>query len=71
MMEKKKNRHNKGAWVSSRRCFNCNSITLLKKYENDRKKYEDKGMTLEDGNLMRCVMMCDKGWFYSTGTIST
>lgn len=69
-MEKKK-RYNKGAWVSSRRCFECNSISLLKKYENDRKKYEDKGMTLVDGKLTRCVMMCDKGWTHSSGTIST
>ncbi len=70
-MEKKKKRFNKGAWVSSRRCFNCNSITLLKRYENDRKKYEDKGMTLVDGKLNRCVMMCDKGWFHFSGSISS
>lgn len=70
MMEKKK-RFNKGAWVSSRRCFNCNSISLLKSYENDRNKYEDKGMTLDDGKLNRCVMMCDKGWFHFSGSISS
>jgi len=65
-------RYNRGKWVSSLRCFNCNSISLLVKFGEDRKKYEDKGMKVgEDGKLTRCVMMCDKGWFHSSGNINS
>jgi len=70
--QKLKMRYNKGSWVSSMRCFNCNSISKLKDLGEDRKNYEDKGMTLgEDKKLTRCVMMCDKGWFHSTGKITS
>ena len=70
--QKLKMRYNKGAWVSSMRCFNCNSIENLKRLEDDRKKWEDKGMTKgEDGKPVRCVMMCDKGWFQSSGKITS
>jgi len=66
----KKLRYNKGTWVGSRRCMNCNSITLLKNLEGDRKKFENSGKyTNMDGDIIDC--MCDKGWFHTSGTISS
>ena len=71
-VQKQKIRYNRGKWVSSLRCFNCNSIPDLQRLGDDRKKWEDKGMTKgEDGKPVRCVMMCDKGFFHSSGNINS
>jgi len=66
-----KTRYNKGRWITTFRCMNCNDLDLLEKLGDDRKKYENKGMTLDDGKEIPCVMMCDNGWFHQSGTISS
>lgn len=61
-----------GVWVSSRRCQVCNPVSLLKKLEETgkRKKFEDKGMIEEDGQIIECPNLCEKGWFRTKGTLS-
>ena len=59
-----------GKWIQSIRCYNCNSISDLKKLDDRRKEFENTGMTEDEGKKIRCVMMCDKGFFYSSGTLS-
>ena len=61
-----------GVWVSSRRCQVCNSVSLLKKFEETgkRKKFEDKGIIEEDGKIVECPAFCDNGWYRSKGTLS-
>lgn len=70
--KKKKIRMKGGRWVQSLRCMNCNSTTLLKNYGIDRKKWENKGkMKDENGKPVDCNWLCDKGFFNSSGSIST
>lgn len=71
MKTKEKRSYSKGSWVTTLRCMNCNDLDLLEKLGEDRKKYENKGMVLDDGKEIPCVMMCDNGWFHQTGTISS
>lgn len=61
-----------GVWVASRRCQTCNPVSLLKKLGEigKRKKFENKGIIEEDGQIIECPALCDKGWFHSKGTLS-
>ncbi len=59
-----------GNWIQSIRCQNCNSVSDLKNLDDRRKEFENSGMTELEGKKIRCVMMCDKGFFYSSGTLS-
>jgi len=66
----KKIRKGTGSWVSSTRCM-CNSISLLKNYEDRRNEFENKGVILEDGKKVQCPYYCDKGWFHSKGNLTS
>lgn len=59
-----------GKWIQSLRCQNCNSISELKKLDDRRKEFENTGMIEVDGKKLQCVMMCNKGFFYSSGMLS-
>ncbi len=71
-MYKKKKKSDRGGWVQTIRCQNCNSIPKLKSLGEDRKKWEDKGkMQDENGKSVDCNWLCDKGFFHSSGNLSS
>jgi len=67
----KKIRKGKGGWVSSFRCAGCNSISMLEKYGDRRKEFQDKGVILEDNKKIPCPYYCDNGWFHSKGELTS
>lgn len=72
--KKEKIRYNRGTWCQARRCMNCNSLPVLRKLaeEGKRKKFEDSGMMIdEEGKVVECDLLCQKGWFHSSGRITS
>ncbi len=60
----KKIRKGTGNWVGSQRCSGCNSLS-------NKERIPDSGQILIEGKKQNCMYGCTKGWFHSSGTISS